>query len=64
MDLQRRHRGICTNGPDRDGLDLIQLSSHNSDGTKCGFFDIKIELADKLQLALREYIVREMSEMK
>lgn len=46
-------------GPDGDGLDLVQLSSHDDGGRDCGGFVMPLEQAVKVSEALQEYIIRE-----
>ena len=48
-------------GPDKDGLDMVEISSHVSlkEGVKeTGHIVMPIEVANKLQQAIRDYIDR------
>lgn len=44
-------------GPDKDGLDMVEISSH-CDGKETSSVVMPIEVANKLQQAIRDYIDR------
>ncbi|MFA5436472.1 MAG: hypothetical protein WC372_10590 [Candidatus Neomarinimicrobiota bacterium] len=44
---------------DPDGLDLVELSSHEKGGEEYTSFVMTLDAADKFQQALAEYIIRE-----